>query len=324
MVDAGKILVIGANGQLGVELTEALIQQYGEDRVIPSDISPSDQVNFVTLDMLDADQLRNLVRDQNIQTVYLLAALLSATGEKNPLLAWRINMDGLVNVLELAREGLIRQLFWPSSIAVFGATTPKVNTPQETIISPDTMYGITKLAGERLGAYYAKKFDVDIRSLRYPGLIGYRALPGGGTTDYAVDIYHKAVADETFHCFLSADTRLPLMYMPDAVRATLELMQAPADKITIRSSYNLAGFSCTPAEITTAIQQYIPDFETEYEPDFRQQIADSWPESIDDQMAQQDWGWQSQVNLEEMTVDMLKHLRQRKKAAVEATFSSDS
>lgn len=322
MVDTGKILVIGANGQLGVELTEALVRQYGEDQVIPSDINLSNQANFIELDMLDADHLRAVVREKNVQTIYLLAALLSATGEKNPLLAWRINMDGLLNVLELAREGVIRQIFWPSSIAVFGETTPKVNTPQETIISPDTMYGITKLAGERLAAYYAAKFGVDIRSLRYPGLIGYRALPGGGTTDYAVDIYHKAIAGEKFHCFLAADTRLPLMYMPDAVRATLELMQAPADKITIRSSYNLAGFSCTPAEITTAIQQHVPDFQIEYQPDFRQQIADSWPESIDDRLAQQDWGWQAQVNLEEMTQDMLKNLSQRKKAAVETTFSS--
>lgn len=218
-------------------------------------------------------------------------------------------MDGLLNVLELAREGLIQQLFWPSSIAVFGATTPKVNTPQETIISPDTMYGITKLAGERLCAYYARKFSVDVRSLRYPGLVGHRTLPGGGTTDYAVDIYHKALTGETFRCFLSADTRLPFLYMSDAVRATLEVMRASADKITVRSSYNLAGFSSTPAEITSSIQQHIPDFQIEYEPDFRQQIADSWPESIDDQRAQQDWGWKAEVGLEEMTRGMLTNLK---------------
>ncbi|MEQ9437783.1 MAG: NAD-dependent epimerase/dehydratase family protein [Cyclobacteriaceae bacterium] len=308
MTDTGKILVIGANGQLGVELTEALIHEYGEDRVIPSDITSSDQKNFIVLDMLNADQLRDVVQRHNVQTVYLLAALLSAKGEQNPLLAWRINMDGLLNVLELAREGLVQQLFWPSSIAVFGASTPKVDTPQETIIAPDTMYGITKLAGERLCAYYAKKFDVDVRSLRYPGLIGHRALPGGGTTDYAVDIYHKAVAGESFGCFLSADTRLPFMYMPDAVRATLEIMQASASTITVRSSYNLAGFSGTPAEIAASIQQHVPDFRIEYQPDFRQQIADGWPESIDDQQARQDWGWKARVNLAEMTEDMLAHL----------------
>ncbi len=308
MADTGKVLVIGANGQLGIELTDALIEIYGASQVIPSDITASDRKNFVTLDVLNVEQLRDIVRENKVDDVYLLAALLSARGEQNPLWAWRINMDGLLNVLELAREGIIRKVFWPSSIAVFGTTTPKVATPQETIISPDTMYGITKLAGERLCAYYAKKFQVDVRSLRYPGLVGYRALPGGGTTDYAVDIYHKAVAGELYRCFLSANTRLPFLYMPDAVRATLEVMQVSATQISVRSSYNLAGFSSTPAEITSSIQQHIPDFQIEYEPDFRQQIADSWPESINDEVAQKDWGWQARYSLSDMSQEMIQNL----------------
>ncbi len=311
MADTGKVLVIGANGQLGIELTDALIEIYGASQVIPSDITASDRENFVILDVLNVEQLRDIVRENGVTDVYLLAALLSARGEQNPMWAWKINMDGLLNVLELAREGIIRKIFWPSSIAVFGTTTPKVDTPQETIISPDTMYGITKLAGERLCAYYAKKFQVDVRSLRYPGLVGYRALPGGGTTDYAVDIYHKAVAGEIYRCFLSANTRLPFLYMPDAVRATLEIMQVPVSKISIRSSYNLAGFSCTPAEITSSIQQHISDFQIEYEPDFRQQIADSWPESINDKVARRDWGWQAQYTLPDMSREMIQCIREK-------------
>ncbi|MEM9834660.1 MAG: NAD-dependent epimerase/dehydratase family protein [Bacteroidota bacterium] len=309
MADTGKVLVVGANGQLGVELTDALIKKYGEDRVIPSDITPSSWRNFIKLDILDIDQLRAIVQERQIQEVYLLAALLSARGEKYPMLAWQINMDGLLNVLELAREGRIRKIFWPSSIAVFGTITPKINTPQETITSPDTMYGITKLAGERLCVYYAKKFQIDVRSLRYPGLIGYRALPGGGTTDYAVEIFHKAVAGEQYTCFLAAHTRLPFLYMPDAVRATLEIMHAPVGQISVRSSYNIAGFSATPAEMAAAIGQHIPAFSIEYEPDFRQQIADSWPESIDARTAQGDWGWQPQYGLEKMTQEMIQNLK---------------
>lgn len=316
MTDTGKVLVIGANGQLGVELTDALVDHHGEDQVIPSDITASDRENFVTLDVLNVEQLRDIVRDHQVSDVYLLAALLSARGEQNPMWAWRINMDGLLNVLELAREGLIRKIFWPSSIAVFGQTTPKVNTPQETIISPETMYGITKLAGERLCAYYCKKFNADVRSLRYPGLVGHHALPGGGTTDYAVDIYHKAVAGEVYQCFLTANTRLPFLYMSDAVRATLEVMQAPANQISVHSSYNLAGFSATPAEIAASIQQHVPDFTIEYAPDFRQLIADSWPESIDDQRAREDWGWQAKVGLNGMTQEMLTNLKKKRTALV--------
>lgn len=308
------ILVIGANGQLGTELTAALSDLHGEDRVIASDVNvPARPVNrFEKLDVLDKDRLKQIVQEHHVQEIYLLAALLSAKGEQHPMLAWQINMDGLLHVLELAKEGVIKKIFWPSSIAVFGSTTPKDQTPQETITSPDTMYGVTKLAGERLCAYYAKKFGVDVRSLRYPGLVGYKALPGGGTTDFAVDIYHHAVEGKIYDCFLQKDTTLPLMYMPDAVKATLDLMQASAENIKVRSSYNLAGFSASPAEITTSIQQLAPAFTTTYAPDFRQQIADSWPNTIDDQQARIDWHWQHQYDLPAMTRDMMENLAKLK------------
>ena len=310
MTQEHSILVIGANGQLGTELSLALRQQYPQRRVIATDLAPAspDQPDYLTLDVLDRDALETVVREHQVQEVYHLAALLSARGEQNPTRAWQVNMDGLLNVLELARQGVIHKVFWPSSIAVFGTTTPKMNTPQETVTSPETMYGITKLAGERLCAYYAKQHGVDVRSLRYPGLVGYRSMPGGGTTDFAVEIYHRAVAGEDYTCFLHEDTRLPLLYMPDALEATLALMQADTDRIRVRSSYNLAGFSCTPAEITASIQQHLPDFRVQYQPDFRQKIADAWPYVIDDQMAQQDWGWQPQYDLAAMTKDMLLHL----------------
>lgn len=316
------MLVIGANGQLGTELTAALVDAYGKDHVIASDIQATSDTSllFEQLNILDKTRLQQIIQQYDIKEVYLLAALLSASGEKNPMLAWQVNMDGLLHVLELAREGKIHKIFWPSSIAVFGATTPKEQTPQETITSPDTMYGITKLAGERLCAYYAKKFGVDVRSLRYPGLVGYKALPGGGTTDFAVDIYHKALEEKKYECFLRDTTLLPLMYMPDAVRATLDLMQAAPESITVRSSYNIASFSSSPAEIASAIQQFIPDFKITYHPDFRQQIADSWPNSIDDQQARQDWGWQHQYDLKAMSQDMLKHLAQLKKKETEANL----
>lgn len=306
------ILVIGANGQLGTELSEALRQQYPQHRIIATDLAPAspNQPGYLTLDVLDQEALEVVVQEYQVQEVYHLAALLSARGEQNPTLAWRVNMDGLLNVLELARRRMIRRVFWPSSIAVFGSTTPKTNTPQETVTSPETMYGITKLAGERLCAYYAHQHGVDVRSLRYPGLVGYRSMPGGGTTDFAVEIYHRAVAGEEYTCFLQEDTRLPLLYMPDAIDATLALMQADTDRIKVRSSYNIAGFSCTPAEITASIQQHLPDFRVQYQPDFRQKIADAWPYAIDDQMAQQDWGWRRQYDLAAMTKDMLLHLRQ--------------
>ena len=237
------------------------------------------------------------------------------------MLTWQVNMDGLMNVLELARDGKIQRVFWPSSIAVFGSTTPKQDTPQETITSPTTMYGISKLAGERLCAYYAHKFGIDVRSLRYPGLIGYKALPGGGTTDFAVEIYHKALEGSIYHCFLKEDSILPLMYMPDAVRATIELMEADAEKIRVRSSYNLAGFSCSPADIAEVIRKMMPDFKIDYQPDFRQKIADSWPNSIDDSQAKEDWGWKPQYDLQAMSEDMLENLKRLKKEETAVNLS---
>ena len=309
-MDQSTVLIIGSLGQLGTELTTALQQAFPERRILSADLPAAapDQADYVSLNVLDQEALEAVVRDSLVADVYLLAAVLSAKGEQNPTLAWRVNMDGLLNVLELARRGLAKRVFWPSSIAVFGSTTPKVNTPQETVTSPETMYGITKLAGERLCAYYARQHQVDVRSLRYPGLVGYRAMPGGGTTDFAVEIYHAAVADEPYTCFLQADTQLPLMYMPDAVEATLRLMQAAPEQIQVRSSYNLAGFSCTPAEIAATIQQHRPDFAVHYAPDFRQHIADAWPHLIDDSAARRDWGWQPQYDLAKMTQDMLAHL----------------
>jgi len=314
MSEQTKILVIGANGQLGTELTTSLQEQYGYDQVITSDIHPPKQKQaiFEPLDVLDKLRLGELIAQYNINEVYLLAAILSAKGEQNPALTWQVNMDGLINVLELARDGKINKVFWPSSIAVFGATTPKQNTPQETITSPTTMYGISKLAGERMCAYYAKKFGVDVRSIRYPGLVGYKALPGGGTTDFAVDIFHKALEGVSYACFLTEDTTLPLMYMPDAVRATIELMQANTEKISVRSSYNLAGFSCSPADMAGVIQEQMPDFKISYEPDFRQQIAASWPNSIDDTKAREDWQWQPEYDLKAMSKDMLENLKKMK------------
>lgn len=323
MAETNNILVIGANGQLGTELTAALVNAYGKEHIMTSDIQePSGEIfPFEPLNVLDKDALRKIIQKYNIQEVYLLAALLSAKGEQNPMLTWQVNMDGLIHVLELAREGALKKIFWPSSIAVFGATTPQHKTPQETITSPDTMYGITKLAGERLCAYYAKKYGIDIRSLRYPGLVGYKALPGGGTTDFAVDIYHKAVEGQTYHCFLKENTHLPFMYMPDAVKATLDLMQAENGRITVRSSYNVASFSCSPVEMAIAIRKFIPNFNISYQPDFRQQIADSWPNSIDDQQAKQDWDWQHQYTLEAMTRDMLENLARLKKKEAEINIA---
>jgi len=309
-----NILIIGANGQLGTELTTALQQQYGYDQVTASDIHPPQKLQaiFEPLDVLDKQRLYEVISSHQIDEVYLLAAILSAKGEQNPLLTWQVNMEGLLNVLELARNGKIRKVFWPSSIAVFGATTPKQLTPQETTTSPTTMYGISKLAGERLCDYYAKKFGVDVRSIRYPGLVGYKSLPGGGTTDFAVDIYHKALEGIVYRCFLKEDTTLPLMYMPDAVRATVELMQADDQFIKVRSSYNLAGFSCSPADMSAAIKLVIPEFTIAYEPDFRQQIADSWPNNIDDTQARKEWKWQPNYDLKAMTNDMLVNLKKLK------------
>ncbi len=308
-----KILVIGACGQIGVELTLALRARYGNDRVIASDLRDMNPMlqggPYESLDVMDYSSLIESVKQHQVTQIYLLAAVLSATGEKNPKLAWDLNMQGLLNVLEIARHQSIEKVFWPSSIAVFGPTSPKQNCPQQTIIEPTTVYGISKYAGEFWCQYYHQKYGVDVRSIRYPGLISYKSPPGGGTTDYAVDIYHQALQKGVYTCFLKFDTYLPMMYMPDAIRATLELMDAPADRIRVRTSYNLAAMSFCPAEIAESIRQHLPDFKIDYQPDFRQAIADSWPQSIDDGAARTDWGWREEFNLAAMTTEMLSQLR---------------
>jgi nucleoside-diphosphate-sugar epimerase len=310
-----KILIIGAGGQIGLELLEELNKLYGPSNVVAADIRSIAAFNdnaFETLDVLNAEALHNIVKKHGIKQVYLLAALLSATAEKNPLFAWQLNMQGLFNVLELAREKHISKVYWPSSIAAFGPTTPRVNTPQYTVMEPSTVYGISKQAGERWCEYYFTKYGVDVRSLRYPGLIGYKSAPGGGTTDYAVHIFHEALDKGSYECFLSENTALPMMYMPDAIRATIELMHAPAEQIKIRGSYNLAGISFSPKQITEQIKRHIPSFSISYKPDFRQDIANSWPSSIDDSEAGAHWGWKPRYNLSAMVSDMLLHLKQKK------------
>lgn len=309
----GKIMIIGACGQIGTELTKKLREVYGTQNVIASDIRKGDPEfvasgPFEVVNALDFNQIETLLEKHKVDEVYLMAALLSATAEKNPAFAWDLNMNSLFHVLNLAKAGKIKKIFWPSSIAVFGPTTPKQNTPQYTVMEPSTVYGISKQAGERWAEYYHNIYGVDIRSIRYPGLISWSTLPGGGTTDYAVDIYHKALSDGKYTCFLSEETRLPMMYMDDAIRATVEIMQAPAENIKIRSSYNLSAMDFTPKEIAEAIEKEIPGFTIDYAPDFRQKIADSWPQSIDDNSARQDWGWKHDFDLESMTTDMLKHL----------------
>jgi nucleoside-diphosphate-sugar epimerase len=308
-----KILIIGACGQIGTELTQKLRTLYGTDNVIASDIRKlnNDVVNngiFEVINALDYNQIEHLIETYEITEVYLMAALLSATAEKNPAFAWDLNMNSLFHVLNLAKAGKIQKIFWPSSIAVFGPTTPRDNTPQYTVMEPSTVYGISKQAGERWCEYYNKQYGVDVRSIRYPGLISWTTPPGGGTTDYAVDIYYKALADKKFTCFLSENTGLPMMYMDDAIRATVEIMQAPKEQIIIRSSYNLSGISFTPKEIAASIQKHIPEFTIDYAPDFRQAIADSWPASIDDTSAQSDWGWKHEFDMERMTQVMLENL----------------
>lgn len=309
-----KILIIGACGQIGTELTQKLRKIYGTENVIASDIRKLnvDVVNsgpFEVINALDFNQIEHLVEVHQITDVYLMAALLSATAEKNPAFAWDLNMNSLFHVLNLAKAGKIKKIFWPSSIAVFGPTTPKENTPQYTIMEPSTVYGISKQSGERWCEYYHNLFGVDVRSIRYPGLISWSSPPGGGTTDYAVDIYHKALENQSYECFLSAETKMPMMYMDDAIAATIQIMQAPAEQIKIRSSYNLAAMSFTPTEIAAEIKKHIPDFTISYAPDFRQKIADSWPASIDDSRAREDWGWNHHFTLDNMTVDMLEHLK---------------
>ena len=310
------ILVIGAGGQLGLELTHELRRLYGASHVIAADVrAPHDAETaqagpFELLDVLDKNRLTDVVRQYKPTQVYHLAALLSATAEKNPKFGWQLNMDGLFNVLDASVDLDVKRVYWPSSIAVFGPDTPRQNTPQLTTMNPNTVYGISKLAGEQWCEWYFRKHGLDIRSLRYPGLIGYKSLPGGGTTDYAVDIYHQAVAGEAYECFLQEDTYLPMMYMPDALKATLDLMHAPADRLQVRSSYNLGAMSFSPREIAASIRRHYPDFEVSYRPDQRQQIADSWPASIDDTQARLDWNWQPEFTLDKMTDDMLLHLKE--------------
>lgn len=308
----GKTLIIGACGQLGSELTTYLRSLKGSDQIIASDISdPIPYIQdgpFEQLNIMDQDAFYDVVRKHDVSEVYHLAAILSAKGEQNPLFAWQLNMESLLTVLEAGREGILKKIYWPSSIAVFGPDTPGSHTPQSTIMNPNTVYGISKQAGERWCEYYFEKYNVDVRSLRYPGLIGYKTKPGGGTTDYAVDIFFKAIQNELFDCFLSEDTALPMMYMEDAVKATVDLMEAPADSIGVRSSYNLGAMSFTPAEIYAEVKQHFPDFKIQYSPDFRQKIADSWPDSVDDSQAREDWGWTPAFDLAKMVKEIISQM----------------
>ncbi len=308
-----KILVIGASGQIGVELTLALRKLYGNANVIASDLREQnpllkDTGPYVSLDVMNKEMLHVQVIRQNITQIYLLAAILSATGEKNPGLAWNLNMQGLLNVLDIAREEKLQKVYWPSSIAVFGPTSPKQMCPQHTIIEPITVYGISKYAGEFWCNYYHQRYGVDIRSLRYPGLISYKSSPGGGTTDYAVEIFYEALENQYYQCYLDKHTTLPMMYMPDAIRATLELMEAPAHNLSVRTSYNVTGISFSPGDLAAAIQQNIHPFSISYKPDYRQAIANSWPQTIDDSIAQTDWHWKPEFDLKKLTEDMLKNL----------------
>jgi nucleoside-diphosphate-sugar epimerase len=310
-----KILVIGASGQIGVELTLALRKIYGNANVIASDLREQNSLlegtgPYVSLDVMNKEMLHVQVIRQGITQIYHLAAILSATGEKNPGLAWHLNMQGLLNVLDIAREEKIHKVYWPSSIAVFGPTSPKKNCPQQTIIEPTTVYGISKYAGEFWCNYFHRRFGVDVRSLRYPGLISYKSPPGGGTTDYAIEIFYEALEEKKYECFLDENTYLPMMYMPDAIRATIELMEAPADKISVRTSYNISGMSFSPKEIGAEVKKHIPDFKISYKPDYRQAIANSWPQSIDDSVARNDWGWKEEYDLSAMTSDMFANLGQ--------------
>lgn len=314
-----KALVIGAYGQIGSELTAALREKHGTENVVAADLRlPADngQGPSVALDVMDYDRLCSVISANEITQVYHLAAMLSARGEQNPELAWDLNMKGLLNVLNAAKELKLDKVFWPSSIAVFGTESPSVDTPQVAPMNPTTVYGISKRAGELWCEYYSRNFGVDVRSLRFPGLIGYKSLPGGGTTDYAVDIYHKAVEGRPFTCFLDRETRLPMMYMPDAIRATVELMEAPAERVKVRTSYNLQGLSFTPEEVAAAIRKREPGFSIGYAPDYRQAIAASWPDSIDDAAARNDWEWKPDFDLDKMTLDMLVNLGEAREKSV--------
>lgn len=306
---SSKILVIGAAGQIGSELVYSLREKYGKNTVVASDIKPNNNDGFYEiLDAKDYKAVKDCVVKHNVKTVYLMAAMLSATGEKYPEKAWDLNMTTLFNVLNLGKEKIIDKIFWPSSIAVFGATSPKENTPQKTIMEPTTVYGITKQVGERWCEYYYNNYNVDIRSLRYPGIISWKTIPGGGTTDYAVEIYHKAITEGYYNCFLSDDTELPMMFMEDAINATLMLMEANREQVTLRSSYNISAISFTPNQIVKSIKKVLPNFKVSYTTDYRQSIADSWPKSVDDAKAREDWNWKPSYNLEAITEEMLKQL----------------
>ena len=307
-----KILVIGSSGQIGTDLCLSLARIYGAENIICSDLNPpkekNHRKNFIKLDVLDNELLTKKVKGENISEIYLLAASLSAHAEKNVLISWELNMNSLINVLELARKKIIKKIFWPSSIAVFGPDSPKLNTPQNTTLNPSSIYGITKLAGEKLCQYYYDKFDVDVRSLRLPGLIGWRSLAGGGTTDYAVEIFYHALKNNDYTCFLSKETILPMMYMDDAIEAILKIMTTKKENIKIRTSYNISAVSFTPKELEKQIKIYFPNFSVKFKPDYRQKIADSWPDSIDDQEAKVDWGWKAKFSLEKLTSEMFKNL----------------
>lgn len=309
------ILVTGANGQIGSVLTRTLRKKYGDHKVLATDIRPVeyDTGPFEILNILDKQKLYDLIRKYRVTQIYHLAAILSASGELNPQKAWQINMDGLFNILEAGKEFNIQKIFFPSSIAVFGDQTPRQNTPQDTILHPSSVYGISKAAGENWSQYYFKKFNLDIRSIRFPGIISHQSDPGGGTTDYAVDIFHYAVKGNDYTCFLREDTRLPMMYMDDCIRSAIDLMEAPKENISIRTSYNVGAMSFTPKEIACEIQKIIPYFKVSYEPDFRQAIADSWSESVDDSMARKDWNWSPQFDIQSMTVDMIENLKKKYK-----------
>lgn len=306
-----KILITGANGQLGTVLTQKLQEKWGVSNVIASDLSPKEKFKgiFETIDATDFNALQTIVKQYEITQIYHLAAILSASGEKFPLKTWDINMQTLFNVLEVSRANKVSKVFFPSSIAVFGNNVERELTPQSSNLTPSTVYGMSKVAGENWGSYYFHKYGLDVRSIRYPGVIGYQSLPGGGTTDYAVDIYRKAVKNESFECFLNESTVLPMMYINDAIRATIEIMDAPTENITIRTSYNIAGMSFNPKQVADSIKQVYPYFQVTYKPDFRQEIADSWPMSIDDTFAQKDWGWKPAYDLELMTKDMIENLK---------------
>lgn len=313
----GGILIIGSEGQVGSELVTALRSHYRPSQVIAADLKSPESVEghegpYEQLDVLDKDHIERIIQKNQVTEVYNLAALLSASAEAKPMMGWSLNMNGLLNTLQLAKDTGIKRVFWPSSIAVFGPTTPKTATPQYTVMDPNTVYGISKLAGERWCQYFYNQYGIDTRSIRYPGLISYKTEPGGGTTDYAVDIFHQALSTSTYTSFLKPDTYLPMLYMPDAIRGTVELMHADASRLSLHSSYNLGGLSLAPETLADTIQQQVPDFSIQYEPDFRQAIADTWPSSIDDSIARADWGWKPAYSLNGMVMDMLKQLRAQK------------